>query len=140
VPQAASLRIGTRAAMAAEHGSIWLELGDVAQAEQSLLQARELYTQAQVEPSARMATALVGLARVQLEAGRAAQAEALLRPLVKAWEEVNPDSAWHGEALFWLSQAEAMADRSALALAHRQTATAMLRKSSLPALRRLVSA
>jgi eukaryotic-like serine/threonine-protein kinase len=130
---------GTRAAAAAEVGNAWLDLGDFAKGEKALRQSFEDLQSAQVAPSSRSAATLVGLARVHLQAGRANEAHALLVPLVNAWEGVNPNSEWHGEALHWLARAEAMAGQSQAAQAHRQQAETMLRSSKLPALQRLLA-
>jgi tetratricopeptide (TPR) repeat protein len=139
-PQYASFGLKTKADAAAAAGNAWLDLGDYALAEPSLLQARALFERGQVEPSVRMADALIGLARVHLHAGRNAQAETLLLPLVTAWAKTNPGSAWHGEALHWLARAEATQGKAELALSHRNAAAAMLHVSALPAHRRLASA
>jgi eukaryotic-like serine/threonine-protein kinase len=136
-PQFKTLSLGVQALVASEAGLAWLELGHAARAEQSLLMAQALYARAQVEPGVRMSDTLVGLARVHLRAGRATEAEALLLPLVSAWESANPGSVWHGEALHWLARAEALAGKARLAANHQQQARSMLRASKLPALLRL---
>lgn len=133
------LRLATRAVAAAEVGVAWLDAGDALRAGEALQQARGLYAQAQVEPSVRMATALVGQARLHLQDGRAAEAEKLLTPLAKAWEEVHPQSEWHGETLYWLALAEARAGKAEAARLHHQRAVAMLERSRLPSLRALAS-
>jgi hypothetical protein len=63
----------------------------------------------------------------------------LLLPLASAWEGVNPNSQWHGEALYWLARAQTMSGKANDARAHRQQAEAMLRGSKLPALQRLLA-
>jgi eukaryotic-like serine/threonine-protein kinase len=136
-PRFQTLSFGVQALVASEAGLAWLDLGHAARAEQSLLMAQALYARAQVEPGVRMSDTLVGLARVQLRAGRAAEAEALLLPLVTAWESANPRSVWHGEALHWLAHAEALAGKARPAAAHRLQARSMLQASRLPALQRL---
>lgn len=121
----------------AQIGSAWLELGDVRQAALALARSRELYAQAQVEPGVRMSDVLVAQARLALLTRKPAQAESLVLPLVSAWEDVNPGSPWHGEALLWLARAEAAQGRVASAHTHRRAALAMLAPSRLPALRQL---
>ncbi|MCE9658000.1 MAG: serine/threonine-protein kinase [Burkholderiales bacterium] len=138
-PQAPTFRLLVRAAAKAEEGSALLDLGRYDQAVPVLEQSHALYRQAQLRPSVRMTAALVGLARARLRAGRPGEAEVLLRPLVKAWEEVNPGSAWHGEAMLWLARAESAVGSSAAATEHRRAAVAMLRGSELPALRRIAA-
>lgn len=138
-PKAVSLPFVLRAAASVELGRAWLERGDLAQAERALLEAQAHYEQAQVRHPLRMADGLVGLARVQIATGRAASARALLTPLVAEWSQVNPGSPWHGEALHWLSRAEAAAGAARDSDAHRDAAAPMLRRSRLPALEQLAS-
>jgi serine/threonine protein kinase len=123
----------------AQIGSAWLDLGDTRQAALALLRSRELYAQAQVEPGVRMSDVLVAQARLALLTRKPAQAESLVLPLVTAWEDVNPGSPWHGEALLWLSRAEAAQGRRAAAQVHRRAAQAMLAPARLPALRQLAA-
>jgi serine/threonine-protein kinase len=137
--RASTFRSDLRAVAAAELGHALIAKGDLVRAEQFLLQSRELYERAQVVPSVRMNECLIGLARVQLMTGRAPAAEALLRPLVSDWERLNPGSVWHGEALYWLSRATAIAGDARAAATQRDSALAMLRPSSLPAFRELAS-
>lgn len=137
--EAKTFRLVVQAGTATELGNAWLDKGDVAQAERALLQARELYERGQIQPTTVMADCTVGLARTHLLAGRATEAEALLVPLVRAWEELNPNSEWHGEALYWLSRAQAAAGKTAEARADRKAALSMLQKSKLPALMRLAT-
>ncbi len=122
-----------------EAGSAWLELGDFARAEESLRAAHALFTKAQVEPGVGQADVLIGLARVHLRNGRSGEAEALLLPLASAWEGVNPNSEWHGEALHWLARAQAMSGKTNDARVHREQAETMLRASRLPALQHLLA-
>ena len=122
---------------ATELGLAWLQLGDPVKGGQALRRARQLFEQAQVEPGARTADVTVGLARLALQERRAQDAESSLQPLVSAWEGINPGSVWHGEALLWLSRAEAASGKVQAARAHRQQALAMLKTSDLPALRQL---
>jgi eukaryotic-like serine/threonine-protein kinase len=139
-PGATTFPLATQANTAAEAGSAWLDLGDVPKAKQALEQAQALYARAQVEPaSPRLASVLIGLARVHLQERRSAQAEAELLPLVKAWETANPGSVWHGEALYWLARAEALGGKAQAAQVHLRAAEPMLRPARLPALASLVS-
>jgi len=86
-----------------------------------------------------MSDVLVAQARLALLTRKPAQAESLVLPLVTAWEDVNPGSIWHGEALLWLARAEAAQGRRAAAQAHRRAALAMLAAARLPALRQLAA-
>ena len=126
-------RASALAAAAAELASARLDQGEATQAETLLLQARDDYARAQVEPSVRSANYVVAMARVHLHNGRAETAEKLLLPLVAAWERTNPGSAFHGEALFWLARAQASHNK-ADAARHRASAAVMLLSSNLPAL------
>ena len=123
----------------AQIGSAWLDLGDTRQAALALARSRELYAQAQVEPGVRMSDVLVAQARLALRTGKAAEAETLVLPLVSAWEDVNPGSIWHGEALWWLARAEAAQGRMAAARTHRRVALGMLAPARLPALRQVAA-
>ena len=138
-PQPKALGLALQADAAAEAGSAWLDLGDFSHGEEALKASRVLFEQNQVEPSVRMSGTLVGLARVHLHAGRGDQAEALLRPLVDAWANLNPGSAWHGEALHWLARAEALQGKAQAASADGDAAALMLRQSALPAMQQLAA-
>jgi len=124
--------------IAAESGTVRLELGDLGAAERDLGRCRELLTRAQVEPSIQVTPCLVGAARVHLHAGRSAEAERLLLPLAESWEHVNPDGPGRGEVLHWLARAEQGVGKGAAARRDAQLADSLLRRSTLPALRRLV--
>ena len=124
--------------IAAESGTVRLELGDLGAAERDLGRCRELLTRAQVEPSIQVTACLVGAARVHLHAGRSAEAERLLLPLAESWEHVNPDGPGRGEVLHWLARAEQGVGKGAAARRDAQLADSLLRRSTLPALRRLV--
>lgn len=139
-PGAAGFRPAFLAAAAAEQGLAWLDLGDFARGEAALRKATDQFALAQVSPSPRSSSALIGMARLHLHAGRAAQARALLMPLVRAWEQVNPGSPWHGEALWWLSRAQAASGQDDDARVSSAAAAAMLRPSKLPALHKLLRA
>lgn len=119
-------------------GNALLEKNDYVGAEKLLIQADALYKLAQVQPSVRTADCIIGLARIHLQAGRAAEAKQLVLPLVTVWQVVNPDSEWHGEALYWLARAEAKLGEAQDAQTHRADAIRLLQKSTLPALKRLV--
>jgi serine/threonine-protein kinase len=137
-PESSAVPLDVQARAHAEAGNAWIEQGDFGRAEEALRAARALFTRAQVEPGVGQTDVLIGLARVHLRAGRAGEAEALLLPLASAWESVNANSAWHGEALVWLARAQALSGKADDARMHRQQAQAMLRGSKLPALQRLL--
>ena len=126
-----------QSAIAGELGTVLLDLGNESGAATQLERCRERFVRGQIEPSPLVATCLVGSARLALRDGRSDEAVQLLLPLVHSWERINPGSAWHGESLYWLAQAHAAKDPG-LSQREASEAEAMLRKSRLPALRRLV--
>jgi hypothetical protein len=120
-------------------GNAWLELGDVVKAQQFLDQSRDLYARAQVGLSVKMADCILGLARLHIRAGRGAEAETMLLLLVRSWKDANPNSEWHGEALYWLSQAQSSLGKTREANENRNASIVMLKKTNLPALQRLLA-
>jgi eukaryotic-like serine/threonine-protein kinase len=123
---AVPLAFSLEAELQAEAGAAWLDVGQLAEASIAVERARFLYARAQLEPGIQQSVALVASARLLLEAGQAVQARAVLEPLVASWEAVNPNSVWHGEALHWLSRAEAIEGRTTAAAQHRTAAAVML--------------
>ena len=71
---------------------------------------------------------------IYLLAGRAGDAESALKPLVASWSDIHPGSAWHGEALLWLSRAQSRQGKKGVASAARTAALQMLHETELPAL------
>ena len=136
-PSLARQRFALQAGVAAELATILLDRGDFAAAAVQASRCRERARAAQIEPSVRLAICLVADARSALHAGRAGEAVAVLQPLERAWRAINPDSPWHGEALYWLARGLRAQGNDTEADALLQRAAAMLRKSTLPALRRL---
>ena len=124
--------------VAAQLGTVRLELGDLESAEKELRRCQDLSLRAQIEPSILVGTCLVGAARLDLDAGRFADAEQLLVPLGASWERVNPDGFGRGEVLHWLARAEEGLGKRAAARRDAQLADSLLRRSTLPALRRLL--
>jgi eukaryotic-like serine/threonine-protein kinase len=123
---------------AAETGAALLDLGRFDEAEKSLTECRQLYERAQVKLSVRVATCTVGLARLQLKNKKAVDAHKALLALADDWERVNPQSEWHGESLYWLAHAEQQLGQHAKSRETITRARAMLTKSKLPMLRRLL--
>ncbi|MDT7837995.1 serine/threonine-protein kinase [Aquabacterium sp. OR-4] len=136
-PALREARPDSRAALAAELAAARLARGDAAGALAINQQALALFSQAQVAPSPPSATAWITQARLELGAGRPAQALALLAPLVAAWAEANPGSDWHAEARHWQAVALAALGRHDAARAERQAAQPLLQASAVPALRAL---
>lgn len=126
-----------QAQLAAELAAAWLDLDEPRRAEPFARQALALFSGVQMAPSPVSATAWIAQARLHLESGRAAEAEAVLQPLLASWAATHPGSPWHGEALFWLSRAQARQGQAAAAESSRTAALTMLRGSTLPALRGL---
>ena len=126
-----------RGEVAAELGTVRLELGDVTGAEEELGRCRELLSRAQVEVSIPATPCLVGAARLQLRAGRPAEAERLLMPLAASWERVNPGGPGRGEVLHWLARAEEDLGKRGLARRDRSLADGLMRSAKVPALLRL---
>lgn len=133
-PRLARQRLALRSNVAGEQGLSWLALGRADRAAAPLEDCQRLFLAAQILPSVRSAGCLLGLARVRLAQRRPAEAIGLLTPLVRSWESINPGSPWHGEALFWLAQAQRAADdaRAGAAEANLQRARAMLVKAGRP--------
>jgi hypothetical protein len=94
----------------------------------------------QVEPSIPVTPCLVGAARLDLRAGSYAEAEQLLLRVATSWEHVSPDDPGRGEVLFWLARAEEELGKMAAARREAQLSDSLLRRSTLPAFRRLVEA
>jgi eukaryotic-like serine/threonine-protein kinase len=122
-PQATPL---AQAQLAAEAAAAWLDLNEPRRAEPFVRQSLALFEQVQMQPSPVSATAWVSQARLHLAAGRAADAEAVLRPVLQAWAAVNPGSPWHGEVLVWLARAQLQQGQAAAAQATRLAAQRML--------------
>jgi eukaryotic-like serine/threonine-protein kinase len=132
--RAVPLPLSLQADLHAEVGAAWLDLDELAKASLAVERARTLYARAQLEPGVQQSVALIASARLLLQAGQAAQARALLEPLVGSWDAVNPNSVWHGEALYWLSRAEVKEGLTTFAAQHRSAAAAMLAHAPFAAL------
>jgi eukaryotic-like serine/threonine-protein kinase len=128
-PARTQARPGAQAALAAELATAWLARGDARRAEATAREALALFDTAQVLPSPLSATAWVVMARLHLQAGRAAEAERALRPLAAAWAEASPESVWHGETLHWLAQALQRQGKGAEAQAMTAQARSLLQGS-----------
>lgn len=138
-PRRASASTLAQAVLAAEAAAAWLDLREPRRAEPHVRQALALMAQVQLAPSPQSATAWIVQARLHLASGRAAEAEAVLAPVVERWAEVNPGSVWHGEALAWLARAQARQGRVAAARATTEAARPMLRPARHATLVALVS-
>jgi tetratricopeptide (TPR) repeat protein len=139
-PARAQVRTSGQAVLAAELASAWIDHGEPERAAPMVRQALVFFEQAQVKPSPRSAPAWIAHARLLLRERRAAEAQRVLEPLIASWQAVNPDSAWHGEALYWSAQALAQLGRGEEARRQHQAARTLLRDSPLPLLRALAAA
>jgi serine/threonine-protein kinase len=126
----------TQSDVAAALGTARLDLGNTSAAQPALARCQELLVRAQVEPSIVATECFLGSARLELAAGRFAEAERLLRPVAASWEQVNPRAPRRGEVLLWLARAEVAAGHPG-AREDAALAAELLRSSNLPALRRL---
>ena len=137
-PRYATQRLALRSGIEAELGLAYLDLAQGEQARAPLERCDELYRQAQIRPSVRVSGCIVGLARVRLAAGQSAAAMSSLQQLASAWESVNPGSPIHGEALYWLAEAQRAAGAGALADQNLRAARSMLVNAKVASLRRLL--
>lgn len=137
-PRYATQRLALKSGIEAELGLAYLDLAQGERARAPLERCEQLYLQAQILPSVRVAGCIVGLARVQLGAGQRSAATASLQQLVRAWETVNPGSPFHGEALYWLAEAQRAAGAAALADENLRAARRMLATARTAPLRRLL--
>lgn len=136
----AEIRTSGQAVFAAELASALLDRGDAESAAPLVRQSLALFEQAQVVPSPRSAPAWIAHARLLLHERRAAEAQRVLEPVIASWQAINPDSAWHGEALYWSAQALAQLGRGEEARRSHRAARDLLRESQLPLLRALAEA
>ncbi len=138
-PRFATQSLALQSDINAELGLAWLEQGNITAATKPVLQCDDLFRRAQIDPSVRVAGCLVGVARVDIDAGRGKEAARTLAPLVASWQAVNPDSPSFGESLYWLSRAqEASGDRTAADQTLRR-AEPLLTAARQENLRRLIS-
>jgi hypothetical protein len=80
------------------------------------------------------------IARAQLGEPGDASLHDDLQGLVDSWQRVNPNSAWHGEALYWLSGVQQARGEFEVAERNRRQAVQLLKNCKFPALRVLVAA
>ena len=113
-------------------------MGDARNAERILQRAGEEYGKVGIVPSVLMAEFINARARIGLGRKDAAVLDDLQK-LASAWQKVNPNSAWHGEALYWLSRAQDANGQAESAAQTRQQAVRILKSSKLPALRQRAS-
>lgn len=115
-----------------------LAAGDEAGARYAVEQAGAAFARTGFPITVRFNDYLVTRARLNLQASDTGL-ERDLAALAAAWEGANPGSAWHAEALYWLSRVQRNAGESEVAALNAAAARKILRNSPLPALRALVS-
>jgi len=77
------------------------------------------------------ADTLVGIGRLHLRAGRAADARPLLEDADRFWRGFDAESRWAGEAALWLGQCHAALNRTVDARAALARASRVLARSPL---------
>jgi eukaryotic-like serine/threonine-protein kinase len=125
-----------RAAYFSIAAAAFLASAEVDEARRALDRAGGEYAKAGFKPSVQMSAFLN--ARAQLGEQNAASLQDELQNLVGSWQRVNPNSVWHGEALYWLSRVQRARGESEVAERNRRQAVQLLRNSRFPALRKLV--
>ncbi len=135
----AAQRFALQSGIETEIGNAYLDLGQMDLAREPLQRCEELFLRAQIKPSVRVAGCLIGRARIQMASGQAPAAVLSLQTLVHSWESANPGSPFHGEALYWLSQAQRISGSRDLADQNLRRARTMLSSGKAAFLRRLVS-
>ena len=120
------------AALATEWGRYFVATNQFDAAQVHLSNCNKFFSETQIAGSPHASDCNIGVAQMLLSAKEAGSAESLLKPLVKAWNETNPNSAWHGESLYWLARAQAQLGQALEAEENMARARVMLRKSNLP--------
>ncbi len=137
VPDVAGV-LRVRARAQTEVGLALLEGGHLQEAEVSLKAAWADFERAQISPSMLSSDCALGLARIDVSAGRHHEAELRLAPIVESWSKINADSPFFGEVLYWLARAEAADGRREQSKSTAARARVLLERSSVPLLARLV--
>jgi tetratricopeptide (TPR) repeat protein len=127
-----------RAAYLSIAAAAFLASADAGEARRALDRASEEYAKAGFRPTLQMSAFLN--AKAQLSEQSDASLHDDLQALVGSWQRVNPNSAGHGESLYWLSRVQQARGESELAERNRRRAVQSLENSKFPALRRLVAA
>ncbi len=94
-----------QAAAYAELGLATLDLGAFEQARAPLQRCREIYAGLRVAVSVNMESCIIGQARARLHEGSAAEAQALLLPLGREWQELGADARRSAPLRRWLEHA-----------------------------------
>jgi len=137
-PDFGGLPLHIRAAYFSIAAAALLASAELDEARRALDRASEEYARAGFRPTVRMSAFLN--AKAQLSERSDASLHDDLQALVGSWQRVNPNSVWHGEALYWLSRVQQARGESELAERNRRQAVQLLENSRFPVLRRLVAA
>ena len=137
-PDFGGLPLHLRAAYLSIAAAAFLASAEVDEARRALDRASEEYAKAGFRPTVRMSAFLN--ARAQLSEHSDASLHDDLQGLVDSWQRVNPNSVWHGEALYWLSRVQQARGESEVAERNRRRAVQLLKNSKFPVLRKLVAA
>jgi tetratricopeptide (TPR) repeat protein len=137
-PDFGRLPLHLRAAYFSIAAAAFLASAEVDEARRALDRASKEYAKAGFKPTVRMSAFLN--AKAQLSEHSDASLHDDLQGLVDSWQRVNPNSVWHGEALYWLSRLQQARGESEVAERNRRRAVQLLKNSKLPVLRTLVAA
>ena len=127
-----------RAAYLSIAASALLAADDKASAQRVLSRASEEYKRARLATSVQLSEFVYARAQLSSIADDATVREDL-QTLVGSWQKVNPNSMWHGEALYWLSRVQEAQGQTQAAAQTRRLAAPMLKDSPLPSMRLLAS-
>jgi tetratricopeptide (TPR) repeat protein len=123
-----------RAAYLSIAASALLAAQDKSNAQRVFSRAAEEYRNAGLAISVLLSDFVYARAQLSSLADHATVREDL-QTLVSSWRKVNPNSAWHGEALYWLSRAQEAAGQAEAAAQTRRLAGPMLKDSNLVPMR-----
>lgn len=137
-PDFGGLPLHLRAAYLSIAAAAFLTSAEVDEARRALDRASAEYAKAGFRPTVRMSAFLN--AKAQLSEQSDASLHDDLQGLVDSWQRVNPNSVWHGEALYWLSRVQQARGESEIAERNRRQAVQLLKNSKFPVLRMLVAA
>ena len=137
-PDFGGLPLHRRAAYFSIAAAALLASAEVDEARRALDRASEEYAKAGFRPTVQMSAFLNAKAQVSEQSDASLHDD--LQGLVGSWQRVNPNSVWHGEALYWLSRVQQARGESEVAERNRRQAVRLLKNSKFPVLRMLVAA
>lgn len=136
--EASSLPANRRAQYFSVAASALLAANDLTNAQRVLALAADNYGKTGMTASVLMSGFINARAQLGLAQGDATARDDL-QALVSAWQKVYPNSQWHGESLYWLSRVQEASGEAEAAARTRRQAVDILKRSKLPALRRLAA-